>query len=161
MKNYVQKGETIIYDNSTGLTVTAGSVVVIGSVLGVLVNDVVDGDSGAAMTEGVFDLGKTAGLAITKGDRLFYSTSTKLITKTVTDTPIGTAHDSALAGDSTVKVNIYENAAEGFPVAAVVAAVTTADATDLATAEALAIANKTAINAILTSLKAAGIMASA
>lgn len=51
------------------------------------------------------------------------------------------------------------NASEGFTEAADVAAVSTANATDLASAEALANANKTAINAILSSLKAAGIMA--
>ena len=48
----------------------------------------------------------------------------------------------------------------GNPVAAHVANVTTADASDLPTAEALANANKVAINAILSSLQAAGIMAS-
>ena len=46
------------------------------------------------------------------------------------------------------------------PVAAHVANVTTANATDLASAEALANANKVAINAILASLQAAGLMAS-
>jgi len=42
--------------------------------------------------------------------------------------------------------------------AAHVANVTTADATDLASAEALANANKAAINAILAALQAAGLM---
>lgn len=45
------------------------------------------------------------------------------------------------------------------PVAATVAAVATANATDLATSEALANQLKTTVNAILTSLKAAGLMA--
>ena len=43
--------------------------------------------------------------------------------------------------------------------AASVAAVTTADAVDLTTAEALANANKVAINAVIAALKAAGLMA--
>jgi hypothetical protein len=43
-------------------------------------------------------------------------------------------------------------------IAADVATVSTANATDLASAEALANANKAAINAILAALKAAGLM---
>lgn len=43
--------------------------------------------------------------------------------------------------------------------AADVAAITTANATDLTTAEALANQTKTTVNAILAALKAAGIMA--
>lgn len=43
--------------------------------------------------------------------------------------------------------------------AATVAAVATANATDLATAQALANANKTTLNALIASLKAAGFVA--
>lgn len=49
--------------------------------------------------------------------------------------------------------------AGGNPQAAAVADLTTADATDLASAEALANANKAKINELLASLRAAGILA--
>lgn len=159
MKNFVEKGNRMALVNS-GAAIASGDVVIIGSIIGIAETDIAATTGvGTICTEGVFQLGKTASLAIAQGDRVFFNTSTKLITKTATDTPIGTAFESADAADSTVNVNIYENAPEGFPVAATVAAVSAAAATDLGTTETLANANKAAINAILVSLKAAGIMA--
>lgn len=56
------------------------------------------------------------------------------------------------------KAAAAELIADSSGVAAHVANVATADATDLASAEALANANKVAINAILAALQAAGLM---
>jgi predicted RecA/RadA family phage recombinase len=122
MKNFVEKGNRIAYVNTTGVAILAGAVVIIGSIIGIAESDIAIAGTGTVCVEGVYSLGKTAGLVITQGDRLFFNTSTKLITKTATDVPIGTAFESELAGSDTVNVNIYENSPEGNPQAAVVAA---------------------------------------
>lgn len=158
MTNFVQDGETIEYSN-TGTAITAGSVVVIGKLLGIAATDIAATTGvGTVCLEGVFKLAKNTSTAITQGDQLFWDNTAKEITKVGTDLPIGTAHESALAADTTVNVNLYEGG-DSVPQAATVAAVATANATDLATAQALANQLKTTVNAILTNLKAASLMA--
>lgn len=124
MKNFVEKGNRMAYVNTTGVAILAGAIVLAGSIIGIAETDIAIAGTGTICVEGVYSLDKTSGLVITQGDRLFYSTSTGLITKTATDKPIGTAFESELAGSTTVNVNIYENSPEGLPQAAVLAALT-------------------------------------
>lgn len=77
--------------------------------------------------------------------------------KQVTKKRVIKALASTSAGNEVVAA-IDANTAK---VATVIAAIATADATDLASAVALSNANKAKINALIAALKAAGLMASA
>lgn len=156
-QNFIACGETIEYANSTGVAITSGSPVIIGATAGVALVDIAIADTGTVMLEGIFQLAKTTPLAITQGDEVFWNTSTKKITKTATDSPIGVASESALSAATTVNVLLH-GSISATPKAANVAAITTANGSDAATTQALANATKTTVNAILTALQNAGIM---
>jgi predicted RecA/RadA family phage recombinase len=182
MKNYKESGEVLDYTNATGDTIPSGAVVIVGNLVGIAVTDILDGESGAVNLCGAYELTKDTPLAIAQGDEVFWSVADSEVTKTATDKPLGTAFVAAGSADTTVIVKLYGQG-NGVPVAAVVAALTdnsggAANSTiaviaagtpaDLAAQGVInaVIADNFAdaaakINAILTSLKNAGIMASA
>lgn len=122
MKNFVKRGHTLNYLNSTGSTITSGSVVIVGKLAGVCETDILDGQVGAVLIEGVFNLPKAAGFTIAQGDQIYWNATTG-VTKTATDTWIGTAFEAALTGDLTAEVKFLESG-DGAPIAADVAALT-------------------------------------
>jgi predicted RecA/RadA family phage recombinase len=168
MVNYIQDGSTLDYTNETGDTIPAGGVVIAGSLAGISVADIEDDAVGALSIEGVFELGKHVGTAISQGDELFWNTTDKEVTKTATDKPIGTAHASELSAATTVQVKLYGRG-NGIPVAALVSYTagtnlvgvdgTGSNAAPLAGTETRLDALDTAVGAILTALKNAGLMA--
>lgn len=84
----------------------------------------------------------------------------KVATATASNSIIGWAFDKAAGSGELIRV-VIETPSVPMPTqAAVVAAEATADGSDAATTQALANALKVKVNAILTSLKAAGLMAS-
>jgi len=156
-QNYIQDGDILeIVNGSTAIT--SGSPVVVGSVVGIALGDIAANGEGRVQVCGVFEVGKTASLAISQGDKVYFNTSTKLVTKTATDVFMGFAFKSATAEASTVQVSLAEGGSVAGK-AATVAAVSTANGSDAATTQALANQLKTTVNAILTELKAAGLMA--
>lgn len=190
MKNFVQKGEVIDFTNSTGSAIASGDVVIKGKIVGVAHGDIAaNGGIGAVAISGVFRLALVASLAITAGDRVYWDSTGKVVTKTATDSPLGYAVTSQSANDATVDVLIVPGGSEA-SVAADVTALTdnsggTADGTledcnnpvtgvdgtgsDAASkvdvdARLVSIANNFADlsakqNAVLTALKNAGLMA--
>lgn len=157
MLNFISPGDRIVVENAAA-AVTSGTPVVLGSKLIIPVTDGVEGGSYAAMTSGVFELPKAA-VAVSQGATLYWNETNSVVTTDgVGNLFIGYAFASALAADSTVYTMIDDNPDDDQ--AANVAAISTANATDLASAEALANANKTAINEILVALKNAGVMKS-
>lgn len=77
------------------------------SLFGVAVNDVAANVEGVFLTEGVVTIGKTAGLAISVGDRLYWDPAGKVVNKTATaQQHVGICTVAALAGDSTVKMKL-------------------------------------------------------
>ena len=80
MKNFIQPGETITL--TAAGAVTSGSIVVVGSIVGVAAVDAATGDDFAADTEGVFELPKIATDVIAVGDKLYYASATSNLTKT-------------------------------------------------------------------------------
>ena len=158
MNKYISSSERYEIINTTGGAVASGDVLISGNIVGIALRDLANNEKGAVLLKGVVTLGKTTALAISQGDRLYFNTSTKLITKTVTDVFIGTAVKAAAANtDTTVEVLLGESMV---PVvkAANLAAIGTANGSDAATTQALANATKTAFNTLLTNLKNAGIM---
>lgn len=106
MKNKVQTGNVMDWLNSTGNTVMSGSLVIFGAMVGVAVADILDGEVGALDVEGVFELPKTAALVMTQGARAFINTTSKLLTSTTSDVPVGVVFKSAAGSDSTAQVKL-------------------------------------------------------
>ncbi len=183
MTNFIQDGETLEYSNS-GSAIAAGDVVVVGKLVGIAATDIAATTGvGTVCIEGVFNVPKNTSLAITQGDQLFWDADPGEVTKTATDYPMGTAHEAAASDATTVNVKLAAGG-DSTPQAAVVAALTdnsggaAADGTIAAITltepanlaaqtvinAQLAAAVKelaTKVNAIITALKDAGLMASA
>lgn len=160
MKTFSQKGEVVPFHNGTGSTITSGTVVKQGNRVGVLTGDVLASGDGEMLIVGVVTVPSDTGTAWTDGDPLYWDDTNKYFTKTKTTAnyPAGTAVGAKLSAATTATVRLQQST---MGMAALVAANATAAATDLATSEALANSLQTSVNAILTALKNAGLMATA
>lgn len=96
---FVQLGEAIDYTPSV-LTL-AGTVVILGSILGITKLDIPAGKLGAIALYGVYEVAKASG-AITAGAALYWDDSNKCVTTSVTDYYFGVATKDAGSGDSVV-----------------------------------------------------------
>lgn len=104
---YRNKGETIEYTNpSSSKVVEAGTIVTVGSMVGVAAGEIPASGVGCLHVVGVFELPKNTSLAINAGDKVYYSTSSNVVTKTDTDVPCGFAVAAANASDTIVYVKI-------------------------------------------------------
>lgn len=155
-QNFKQDGLVVYYVVPAETTIAAGDVVVINSMVGVALTSGTAGNAISVQLEGVFELEKTNPLVINQGDEVFFNTTTKKVTKTATDVPLGVAFAGAISAATKVEVKLHPAAALGH--AANVAAVSAADGSDLATTQTLANQLKTRLNSLLTNLKAAGLM---
>lgn len=107
MKNYIQEGDAINYLVPADTTIAAGDVVVVGvSLVGVAVTGGTTGDTIVVNLEGVYTLTKDAPLVITQGDKVYWNTTNKEITKTDTDKYIGYAWASAVSAATSVEVKL-------------------------------------------------------
>lgn len=109
MKNFVQCGDTLNFTNSTGDTLLGGSVQIFGSIPGVLVADIPDGETGALQTEGVFSLPKATGggTGISAGDRVYWNADDEIVEKTASgNVLLGTCTETAATTDDTVNVRL-------------------------------------------------------
>lgn len=104
MAKYIQKGNTIDY--TAAAAIAAGDVVSLGSRIGVAAGDIPAGAVGALSVEGVFEIDKTASLAIAVGDAVYFNAASKNVTKTNSDVPAGWAVAAATAADTVVRVKI-------------------------------------------------------
>lgn len=75
MKNFVQKGDVIDYVNGGSTTIASGTVVVVGSLLGVAVSDIEASATGALRISGAVNLKKKKATAVTAGQALDYDIS--------------------------------------------------------------------------------------
>lgn len=188
MKNQIQLGDTFDHAVLSGETpITAGDVVIEGNLVGIAATSGTYTsstvyDTIAVNRKGVYKLPLTDSLAVTKGDKVYFNTTTKKVTKTATDVYLGVAYASQDAGTD-VTANVLLERDGMAPQAALVAALTdnsggasangTIEAITSGTPADLAaqgvinglIANAikelaTKQNAVLTALKDAGLMAS-
>lgn len=145
MKNFICEGERIQAVAGVG-GVTSGSVVFIGNIKAVAITSAAEGDVYTAKTEGVFEVTKESG-AVTIGQAL-YVTSTGTLTTTASGNKfVGVAYEAAASNDTTAKLLLCDCCITGAAVANVGGS-TAADAI-------------TTVNALLASLRAAGIIATA
>lgn len=102
---FVQEGNALDYLATAD--VVAGEVVVQGDLIGITTRDIPAGRSGAIVVEGVFDLVKQAGLAITAGQVVYWDVPNR---QTLVSAPgnvlLGKAVRAAAAGDATVRVRL-------------------------------------------------------
>ena len=147
MKNYICEGEKIQVIAPSG-GYTSGTGYLIGDKFAVAEISAVEGATCVLRNEGVFELPKSTG-AVAIGKRVFWDDTAKKVTGTaLANTLIGYAYSAAASADATMQVLVVDNAVlQGVTVAA-------ADATSLATM-------KTSVDALITSLKNAGIIANA
>lgn len=155
-QNFKKDGKTINWNNGTGSAVTSGSPIFIaGGKVCVALQDIASNANGIAKTDGVWLFPKTTPLVISQGDKVFWNGTA--VTKTATDKFLGECHEPAASTDGFVEIDITGDM--GGTQSAFVAQVSTPNATDLTTAEALANQLKTTLNATLTSLINSGQMA--
>lgn len=74
-RTFRQPGEVLTWENDTGGDVSAGDVVVLGSVAGVALVDIADGEEGSVGIAGVHELPKATGQAWDVGDVLNWDAS--------------------------------------------------------------------------------------
>lgn len=164
MENFIQAGKRMSYTNATIAKILSGAGIVIGGKLYVAYGDIEVGADGELAAEGVFELAKGAG-AISQGDSLYWDESEAELTKTAEGNVFaGVAWKAADSGDATVIVKLGDVGDVG--IAAVVAAASFAAVATGGTPDCSAAAIdtvigtvQTKINAILTALKNAGLMA--
>ena len=168
MKNYIQPGEVISF--TAGADIASGDLVFIGDLPGIACADVANGGSGEAQLKGVFTLSKVSAQAWTAGDRIYYDASLAKVTNVKdTDTKfVGFAVAAADNPSSTGKVLLAGGALSGqaalvaFSAGSNLVGVdgTGSNAAPLAGTETRLDALDTAVAAIITALKNAGLMAS-
>lgn len=77
---FVQKGDIIDYTASTDIAY--GEVVAIGTRVGVAAESIKNGETGGVKLEGVYEM-PTAAEAIALGDKLYFDSANRCVTKTV------------------------------------------------------------------------------
>jgi len=101
--NYIADGQTVDY--TSGATIAAGDLVVVGGLVGVAIDDMVSGDVGVVRIAGVVEVDKQASLVVAQGDLLYCDATSGELDKTAaSQTLAGTAFSAEIAGTSTVKV---------------------------------------------------------
>lgn len=143
MKNYIQEGERL--NVVAAVAATSGVPYILGTKVVIPVTDAAIGDTFAAATKGVFALAKGSGV-ISAGDALYYDTDAAVVTKTAAGNSfVGYAAETVISATTEINVLLVDALV---PVVANVAAVAGTTATDAITG----------VNAILTALKASGLM---
>lgn len=156
MLNFIESGKNIGYVNpSSSVAILGGSVVVMGAVCGVAIQDIAPLAQGTLLLEGVVSLPLSA-MNVALGDRLYWNAGSSTVTKTQTDVPLGAAMSAQTSGDPTVNVKLYEVGRE-FPIAASLALLSQTIGGTYSQSAVQAIS--TQVDAIVTALKAAGLMA--
>jgi predicted RecA/RadA family phage recombinase len=101
---YIHEGQAIDYIPTEDTP--AGTVVVVGSLVGITKLDISAGELGVIHTRGVYDIEK-ATEAVEIGDEIYWSDTTKNVTTTATsNTFIGVAVAAAASADTSALVKI-------------------------------------------------------
>lgn len=161
-KNLVACGDVLDYLIPSGEVIESGDPVLVNDVMGVALVSGVEGEIISVQLEGVFSLPKkthASNQALAQGDAVFFDHTDGKVTNTSNgglNPQVGVAYNDALS--TSASANVRLGAGTVLPAAANVAAIGIANGSDAATTQALANETKTTVNAILTALKAKGIM---
>jgi len=106
-KTYVQPGDVMEYTNASGAIISSGTVLKIGSRIGVVLVDIPDGKSGSVAVTGVWTIAKLGTDVVGQGDLLYWDDTNKRLTTTSTDNTLaGYAFKAAGSGVTTVEIKI-------------------------------------------------------
>lgn len=110
-KNFIQEGGTI--EHVVSADITSGSVLIIGGLVAIALGDVATGETGVFAVEGVWELPKATGAAITQGASVDWDVSASNFAEIGTAATgdlvgAGTAFADAADADTTmwVKINV-------------------------------------------------------
>lgn len=108
MKNFVQNGVTITV--TAVETMVSGKAYLVGSIRGVAAHSAAIGEPCELVTEGVFELAKTAADAPDQGDIAYLDTTAGEVTTTSTDNyALGIFIEAQVNGDTTGKVRLIQD----------------------------------------------------
>jgi len=109
MDNFIADGVRLNYTNSTGSDISAGDVVVFGSILGIAVADIDNGDTGVLQVSGVFNLTALSTDTFTVGQLVYWDTTNSRLTETVDAAHYAAGICVEAKDGSTADVNILLN----------------------------------------------------
>ena len=109
MDNFIADGVRLNYTNSTGSDISAGDVVVFGSILGIAVADIDNGDTGVLQVSGVFNLTALTTDTFTVGQLVYWDTTNSRLTETVAAAHYAAGICVEAKDGSTADVNILLN----------------------------------------------------
>jgi predicted RecA/RadA family phage recombinase len=110
-QNFIISGEVLQLTNSTGATITSGSPVFVGRLVGVALGNIANGTSGAVKTDGVFSFAKEvgSGKGITQGAAVAWDSTNSVVTKTLSGNKfLGYATQTVGDNGTTIEVTIDE-----------------------------------------------------
>jgi len=106
MINQVNSGEVIMYTNSTGSTITAGTVIAIGKICGIAINDIANLATGAVSLKGCYTLTKkTATDVIPQGTVLVYDSGVEAASAASTLDAVIVGHAAAASSSASTTVD--------------------------------------------------------
>lgn len=109
-KNYIQPGE--VWDHTPGSNVAAGSVVLMGEVVGVALADITANQTGPVQVSGVWELPKLSTDVVTQGAILYWDAANTRLTVTAGSLKVaGAAVTAAGSGATSVRVKLRGNCA--------------------------------------------------
>ena len=95
------------WTNGTSADVAAGDVVVAGTLIGIALGDIADGETGEVAIQEVWEVPKAAPLVIAQGDLVYWDVADGNINKTATDNVLaGVAFAGAVSAATTVLVKL-------------------------------------------------------
>jgi predicted RecA/RadA family phage recombinase len=152
MINKLRDGDVI--QHTAASAISSGDPVVIGNRVGIAIADIANGDVGAVDMEGCFSVPKVSAQAWLEGSEIFWDSSAELFTTVGTaNTLAGHALKAADNPSSTGEIRL----SPGYKKAAVLAALAQTISGTYSQSEVQAISTK--VDAILSALKTAGLMA--
>ena len=154
MQNFIQPGQKVTF--TAGAAYSSGAFIQIGALVGVVENDVANGDNGVAVISGIVELKKKSSQTWAQGDRLYWDDSDDELTNVATSDSYFAGIAAEAAGSSAVLGKVKMNA--GAPQAVNVAALGQTISGSYSQSEVQAISTK--VDAVLTALKNAKLMAS-
>ena len=101
MARLIQSADTMDYTNSSGATISAGTVIPLTNFCGVAVRDIPNGATGALALSGIFE-SACASSTIAQGGKVYIKDGTVTGTSTSADATVGCAVE-AISSGTTVK----------------------------------------------------------
>jgi predicted RecA/RadA family phage recombinase len=108
-KNFIQEGDTLLYSNTSGSTITSGTAVLMGSKVGIALVDISNNASGAVAMEGVWSYAKNTGASTggLMGASAYWDNSAKKFTAVSSgNTLAGYFAATCADGDATCQVKL-------------------------------------------------------